>query len=132
MCRSNQFGGRVMNRTTLRHALLSLLVASVLLTVLPFSTLAFPRTVDDGLGNQLHLAAAPERIISTGLAMDNMLLTMVDPGRVVGVTRFATDPQAGSYVADWVRDHMVLVDALSPELVIAADPDLVLVASWND
>lgn len=93
---------------------------------------AFPRTVTDGLGQELLLQTPPQRIFSTGLAMDNLLLSIVDPTRVVAVTRFATDPAMGSYVADKVTPQMILVDALSPEYVIAANPDIVLVASWND
>lgn len=121
-----------MNRTALRQVIALLLVSSLaLFAVVPIG-MAFPRTVVDGLGQEVHLQSRPQRIFSTGLAMDNLLLSLVDPARVVGVTRFATDPAAGSYVADRVDSHMILVDALSPEYVIAADPDLVLVAIWND
>ncbi|HEY8495573.1 MAG TPA: ABC transporter substrate-binding protein, partial [Limnochordales bacterium] len=51
--------------------------------------------------------------------------------RVVGVTRFATDPQS-SYVVDRIQDHMVIVDQLNAEQVLAAHPDIVLVSEWNN
>src|SRR5690606_34551272 len=71
------------------------------------------------------------RIFSVGLAMDNVLLSITDPARVVGVTRYALDP-AYSYVADRVADHMVILDELNAEQVLAVRPDIVLVADWNN
>lgn len=91
---------------------------------------AFPRTLVDGVGREVHLRARPERIFSTGLAMDNILLSIVEPERVVGVTIYAKDPSF-SYVADKVKPHMTAIEALNPEQVIAARPDVVLVASWS-
>lgn len=121
-----------MKRTALRRIVTLLIVSSLALFAFVPLGLAFPRTVIDGLGTEIYLETPPQRIFSTGLAMDNLVLSLVDPERVVGVTRFATDPNAGSYVADKVASHMLLVDALSPEYVVAADPDLVLIAIWND
>lgn len=91
----------------------------------------FPRVVVDGLGKQIVLQSPPQRIFSTGLAMDNILLSIVEPERVVGISRYAVDPH-GSYVTDKVRDHMVVIDALNAELVVAAQPDIVLVAFWSN
>lgn len=91
----------------------------------------FPRTLVDGIGTTLILEAPPQRIFSGAVAIDNILLEIADPSTVAAVTLFATDP-VYSYVVDKVDENMMLVDALNPELVIAADPDLVLVASWND
>lgn len=91
----------------------------------------FPRVVVDGLGKEIVLEAPPQRIFSTGLAMDNILLSIVEPERVVGVSHYAADPQ-GSYVTDKIRDHMILIDALNAELVVAAQPDIVLVAFWSN
>lgn len=91
---------------------------------------AFPRTLIDGVGREVHLPTRPERIFSAALAMDNILLSIVEPDRVVGVTMYAKDPSV-SYVADKVRPHMAIVEALNPEQAIAARPDVVLVASWS-
>lgn len=91
----------------------------------------FPRTVVDGNGTSILLEERPMRIFSATLATDNILLSLVEPERVVGVTRFASDP-TGSYVLDQVRPHMVQIDALSPELILSAAPDIVLIASWSD
>lgn len=91
----------------------------------------FPRIVVDELGQRILLERPPQRIFSVGLAMDNILLSITDPARVVGVTRFATDPQS-SYVVDRIQDHMVIVDQLNAEQVLAAHPDIVLVSEWNN
>ena len=91
----------------------------------------FPRTVIDGLGRRIHLPSRPERIFSATLATDNILLTLVEPERVIGVTRFAADPQ-GSYVVEKLRPHMVRVEALNAEQILAAQPDIVLIAAWSD
>ena len=58
-------------------------------------------------------------------------MALVQPERVVGVTRFAQDPEQ-SYVVDKLRDHMVILDSLNAELVVATNPDIVLAASWNN
>ncbi len=112
--------------------MMSLLLCLVVLCALTLTASAgFPRTVVDGIGRSILLDERPARIFSATLATDNILLTLVEPERVVGVTRFASDSR-GSYVADKVRPHMTQIDALSPELILSAAPDLVLLASWND
>src|SRR5690606_36662358 len=124
-----------------RRALRPLLWARCLLLAALVSVLAgfavhdsglegFPRTVVDGLVKEIELLAPPQRIFSSALAVDNVLLPLVEPERVVGVTRFAQDPEQ-SYVVDKLRDHMVILDALNAELAVATNPDIVLAASWN-
>jgi len=49
----------------------------------------------------------------------------------VAVTRFAADP-AYSYVSDRLQPHMTIIDQLNAEQVLALDPDIVLIAVWND
>ncbi len=92
---------------------------------------AFPRTVIDGTGAEIVLDEPPQRIFSTAAAIDNILLSVVDPERVVAVTIYAT-LEGYSYVADRVAPHMMIVETLNGEQVLAANPDIVLVASWND
>jgi iron complex transport system substrate-binding protein len=89
-----------------------------------------PYTVIDGAGNEITFSSPPQRIFSAGLAIDNILLSVVDPSRVVAVTYFAL--QEGSYVKDKVTPKMTLVEALNPELIVAINPDIVLVAIWNN
>lgn len=95
------------------------------------SATGFPRTVVDGLGNEIYLPEPPRRIFSATLATDSILLSIADPNRVVGVTLFAADPSQ-SAVADKVADHMVQVEHLNSEVVLATQPDLVLVAFFSN
>lgn len=108
-----------------------LLILVVALAAIP-ALASFPRTVVDGLGNEIYIESPPQRIFSVALALDNILLSLVDPQRVAGVSVFATQPEWGSYVADLVADHMVQAETLTTERVLAAHPDIVLVTSWND
>lgn len=117
-----------------RALTLLLLVFAVLTAAAPTLLAApedFPRTVVDGLGVSLTLEHPPQRIFSTGLAMENILLSITDPQRVVGVTRFAAEPSM-SYVADRLGSHMTIIDQINAEQIIAAHPDIVLVAVWSD
>lgn len=118
-------------RRTLPAFLVALLLTAAVLPQAVFASAGFPRTVVDGLGHKIQLDQPPERIFSTGLAMTNILLSIVKPDRVVGVTHYATDPSQ-SYVVDKITDDMVQIDALNAEQILAADPDIVLVASWSD
>ena len=58
-------------------------------------------------------------------------MSIVDPERVVAITIYAT-LEDYSYVADRVEPHMMIVETLNVEQVLAANPDIILVASWND
>src|SRR5690606_5167325 len=91
----------------------------------------FPRTVVDELGRVIGSERPPRRGVSWCLARATILGSLTDPRRVVGVTRYAVDA-AQSYVVDRVGDHMVIVDALNAEQVLAAEPDIVLITDWND
>lgn len=133
---NRRVGPRTGRGTWVLFVLAGLAVAGLLLTGLAHNPAAraaagWPRTVVDELGHTIVLEGPPQRIFSVGLAMDNVLLSITDPARVVGVTRYALDP-AYSYVADRVADHMVILDELNAEQVLAVRPDIVLVADWNN
>ena len=51
----------------------------------------FPRTITDGLGNEVTIPQQPQRIVSLTLATDEILLSLVDTARVRGVTYLAGD-----------------------------------------
>lgn len=108
------------------------LLAIVIALLVALPGFAFPRTVVDDMGTEIYLEAPPERIFSVALALDNITLSLVEPERVVGVSSFASQPEWGSYVADLIGDHMVHVEVLTSEIVLAAEPEIVLAASWND
>lgn len=103
---------------------------------LPFETVCpaeppFPRTVTDGLGREVTLDAAPQRIASVSLGADEILLPLVGPERLLGVSYMAANP-AISNVAD-ALDGVPRADLSGdPELLISLDADLVVLASYNN
>jgi len=103
---------------------------------LPFETLCpaappFPRTVTDALGRALTLDAPPQRIASVSLGADEILLPLVGPERLLGVSYMAPDP-ALSNVAD-ALDGVPRADLSGdPELLISLDADLVVLAAYNN
>jgi iron complex transport system substrate-binding protein len=111
----------------------ALLVGALIAVALPAGAqqqTRYPLSVVDDLGNTVVLRAQPSRIISLTLPTDEILLSVVDAGRLFGVTTFSTDP-ALSNVADRVGavPHKL---TLNPETIISLAPDLLFVANWND
>jgi|YNPNPStandDraft_1061719.scaffolds.fasta_scaffold14016_3 iron complex transport system substrate-binding protein len=99
------------------------------ITEAPFSV-----TVTDGLGNEVTLNAKPMRIVSMTLATDEILLDLVGPERLAGITYLASDASL-SNIAD--RPELAQIPNVvqpnpGPEQIIAMEPDLVLVAAFTD
>ena len=96
----------------------------------PADSQGFPRTITDGLGNEVTLPQQPQRIVSLTLATDEILLSLVDTARVRGVTYLAGDSM-WTNVGEIARqvEHTVQSD---PEQIIALEPDLVLAATYNN
>jgi iron complex transport system substrate-binding protein len=90
----------------------------------------YPLSVTDDAGTTLVLSAAPRRIVSLTITTDEMLLSLVDRSRLIGVTTFAADRDL-SNVADAAAGvpHKLTVNV---ETIISLKPDLVLVAPWTD
>lgn len=94
----------------------------------------FSATVVDGLGTEIALSAKPQRIASVTLGTDEILLDLIGPERLVGVTYLASDATT-SNIAD--RPELAQVPNVieanpSPEQIIALEPDLVFVATFTD
>jgi len=91
----------------------------------------FPRTLTDGAGNQVTIKAQPQHIVSATLGTDEILMSLVDPSRLVAITVNALDPEQSNIVAQAkaVPDQITQVD---PEAIIAMHPDLVFAASYTD
>jgi iron complex transport system substrate-binding protein len=90
----------------------------------------FPLRVADDTGVTVTLAARPVRIVSLTLATDEILLGLVDPGRLQGVTTFAVDPAIAN-VAESAAGIPHKLE-MNVETILSLSPDLVLVASWSD
>ena len=108
--------------------------SSAALPVVPFETIcgaAFPRTVNDGLGREVVIPSPPQRIASVTLGSDEILLDLVEPGRLLGVSYFAKDP-AISNISDRLDGIQYTDLSGNPERLISVDADLVIMAKYND
>ena len=104
------------------------------LPVIPFETIcapSFPRTITDGLGRDVLIPAPPQRIASVTLGSDEILLDLVGPDRLLGVSYFAEDA-ALSNITDRLEgiEHTDLLG--NPERLISLEADLVVMAKYND
>lgn len=90
----------------------------------------FPKTCVDPLGRTATLAARPRRIASLTLSADEVLLELVDGERIAGLTHYIDDamttPSAGRAPPSAAR-----LTELDPEALLAARPDLVIVAGYT-
>jgi iron complex transport system substrate-binding protein len=84
---------------------------------------AYPVTLTDDAGRELELAAEPERIVSLAPSNTEIVCALDACDRLVGVTDFDDYPAS---VAD--VDKVVIQASVDVELVVAAEPDLVLAA----
>jgi iron complex transport system substrate-binding protein len=91
----------------------------------------FPRTITDGLDRDVTIAAPPQKIASVTLGSDEILLDLVGPERLLGVSYFATDP-AISNIADRLDDIPHADLSGTPEYLISLDADLVVLAGYNN
>jgi iron complex transport system substrate-binding protein len=90
----------------------------------------FPRALVTPVGERRRLEGPPRRIVSTYLAADEILASLVPPGRMAGVSAFADDP-AVSNVAGLYPRRVARVRAQA-EAILALSPDLVCVAGYSD
>jgi iron complex transport system substrate-binding protein len=86
--------------------------------------------VQDGLGRAVRLTAPPQRIASVPLASDEILLDLVGPGRLLGVTYLARDATI-SNVAERLTGVRADLSG-NPELLISLDADLVVMATYSN
>jgi iron complex transport system substrate-binding protein len=87
--------------------------------------------VIDDLGRAVEIPAPPQRIASVTLASDEILLDLVGPERLLGVTFFAADP-AISNIADRL-DGIARTDLVgNPELLISLEADLVVLSTYSN
>lgn len=93
---------------------------------------SFPVTLTDALGNEVTLAEEPQRIVSLTLGADEILLELVGPERLIGVTYNASDASLSN-----IADHPALAEVeniveANPEQLIALQPDLIVIGTFND
>ena len=72
----------------------------------------------------------PQRIVSLTLGTDEILLSLVDPKRILAITRYASDPGI-SNVSDLASAIPSRIKHPSVEMIVALQPDLILAASYT-
>jgi cobalamin transport system substrate-binding protein len=88
----------------------------------------FPKVLIDQTGRRVVLPQKPSRIVSVTLATDEILLALVEPSRLIGVTYLAVDERISNMTQEAATvPHKVRAD---PEQIISVQPDLVFVASY--
>jgi iron complex transport system substrate-binding protein len=88
----------------------------------------FPKVLIDQTGRPVILPQKPTRIVSVTLATDEILLALVEPSRLLGVTYLADDERVSNMIQEAAAiPYKVRAD---PEQIIALQPDLVFVASY--
>jgi iron complex transport system substrate-binding protein len=87
------------------------------------TTAAFPVTIADGVGNEVTLESAPERIVSLAPSNTEIVCALGACDRLVGVTDFDDYPPEVAEI-----DKVVVAATVDVERVVAAEPDLVLAA----
>jgi iron complex transport system substrate-binding protein len=83
----------------------------------------YPVTVTDDAGREVTLDAAPERIVSLAPSNTEIVCALGACDRLVGVTDFDDYPPEVAEIED-----VVIAATVDVELVVAAEPDLVLAA----
>lgn len=86
--------------------------------------------VVDGAGNVVTLDGIPKNIVSASVTGTEILFSLVDQERIVAVTTFDTDDYM-SNVADKAKAVRNIIE-FNAESVLVLNPDLVVVASWNN
>lgn len=83
------------------------------------------RVVVDSTGARLSIVAKPQRVVSLSISTDEIILDLLPPERIAGVSSLADQPSISNSVekAKLVPDR---VYAASPESLIKLQPDLVI------
>jgi len=89
----------------------------------------YPRTFTDGKGHKLTLKAKPARIASVVLGVDENLMDLVDPSRIVTMTELSKDANISNVAARVPAGKVMIRDQW--QRVIDARPDLVLVTTFT-
>ncbi|HEV8247825.1 MAG TPA: ABC transporter substrate-binding protein [Polyangiaceae bacterium] len=87
----------------------------------------FPKRLIDARGGLHFMGKAPTRIVSNVLAADEILLELVDPRRLAGVTYLVDDPTSTEITAPPVVPRVFG----SVEGTLALGPDLVVIADYT-
>lgn len=92
------------------------------------TSVVYPIKVKDANNYEMTIAEKPEKIVSLTLGTDEMLLSLVDPVRILSLTKFVDDPGISNAV-DKAKAVKLRTES-NAEQVISIGPDLVFVDTW--
>lgn len=85
-------------------------------------------TVTDEAGHQLNFREKPKRIVSVTYGTDEILLDLVDTGRIAALSRYAGDEDL-TFVTKEQKEKVGRTVPIDPEAIMAVHPDLVIVST---
>jgi iron complex transport system substrate-binding protein len=103
-------------------------------TTTPSTTAAaegYPVTVKDAAGQDVVINAKPQVIIATNVWSGEMLLDLVDAGRIAALSAWGDDPVL-SATAEKAKAVGARVQTGEPEGIVALKPDLVIIDTFSD
>jgi len=89
----------------------------------------YPITITDGRGKEVTIAEKPKHIVSTALAIDELLVDLVPIDNIAAVTAISADSGI-SNVASKTDSVESKFETVTAEQVLALNPDLVIVPSY--
>lgn len=94
---------------------------------------AYPRTVDVG-GEQVTIAAEPQRVIALSTDVGEVALQLIGPDRVIAAPEYLQNESTSSVpeLARQVANPLQSSIGADPEQFLALDPDLVLLTTLHD
>ena len=90
----------------------------------------FPKTLTDVTGITYQLKRPPQRILSATLATDHILSDLINPKRLVAVSKYVDYPSLSNIVGFY--DKNISRTQGEIESMLALQPDLVFVASYSN
>jgi iron complex transport system substrate-binding protein len=89
----------------------------------------YPKTATDPMGHRFVLRSQPRRIVSLTLGSDELLLELVPPERLAGLSIFVDSPSA-SLASAFAPKGPARVTG-EPESLLALEPDLIVASAYT-
>ncbi len=89
----------------------------------------FPKEATDPLGRRLVIQAPPRRIVSLALSADEILVELVAPERLAGLTVFIDNP--GMSAAGALAPKSAARVTGEPESLLSLGPDLIIASAYT-
>ncbi len=87
--------------------------------------------VIDTKGNVVKMQGKPMHIVSLTLGTDAILMDLVSPERIAGLTYLSDDPGI-SHISERSKQVKGKIRGNNAEAILALNPDLVIIADWWD